>query len=237
MADSSMFEKLEEIRRVILIDLMAHGRHHRVSKEDRTMSFNRVPMQTRSRASCTDRVAATSREVAMHPEFPIERVCSHVHEPFQLTFARNARQHFCTRDDVDAVASHLGLTMRGETEDAIDAAIVVLKDLYGPKIHVGPPTIRYHRGGALEQPWMGMRIQCATGDLDAVNADLVDRNAMIAHCELQAGSCLIQACAPLASLLGYRAALQKQTAGAAQYAMWLSHYAPVETPPPDGRAA
>ena len=174
---------------------------------------------------------------ASHPEYPLERVCSHLSEPFQLTFARTAQQHFLVREDVKVVASHQGLTIRAETEVAIDAAVVLLKDLYGPRIRIGPPTIRYHNGVTLEQPWMGLRVQCAALHLGVVNADLIDRNATIASCEIQTAMCLIQACAPLAALIGYRSDLEKLTAGSGQHAMWLSHYAPVENPPPGGQAA
>ena len=174
---------------------------------------------------------------ASHPEFPLERLCSHLYEPFQLTFARNAQQHFLVREDVEVVASHQGLAIRAETEDAIDAAIVILKDLYGPNLRIGPPTIRYHQGTSLEQPWMGLSLRCATEHLDVVNADLIDRQATIVSCDVEPAQCLIQARAPLATLLGYRPYLDKLTAGSAQYAMWLSHYAPLENPPPDGQAA
>jgi len=174
---------------------------------------------------------------ASHPEYPLERICSHLSEPFQLMFARNAQQLFCEREDVELVASHQGLTIRAETEDVIDAAVVVLTDLYGPKVRLGPLTIRYHQGVTLEQPWMGLRVQCAPDYLAAVNSDLIDRNATIVTCEIQNVRCLIQACAPLVALLSYRSTLKKLTAGSAQHAMWLSHYAPVDRPPPDGLAA
>jgi len=172
-----------------------------------------------------------------HPEYPLERVCSYVSEPFQLTFARNAKQHFLMREDVDVSASHGGLTIRGETEDAIDSALTLLKDLYGPRLRIGPPTVVYHQGVVLEQPWMGLRMRCAIGHLDAVNADLLDRDATIDSTAIDGVQCRIQARAPLASLLGYRASLASLTTGTAEHAMWLSHYAPLVTPPPGPRAA
>jgi hypothetical protein len=180
---------------------------------------------------------AAGRSHASHPEYPLERVCSYSSEPFQLTFARNAQQHFLMREDVEVIASHRGLTIRGETEDAIDAALVTLKDLYGPRIHIGPPTVLYFHGVTLEQPWMGLRVRCATGQLDSVNTDLLDRDATITSCEVEGGHCHIQARAPLASLLGYRSALEKLTGGSAKHAIWLSHYAPMGNLPPEGHAA
>lgn len=182
-------------------------------------------------------VAVPPGKPASHPEYPLERVCSYPAEPFQLTFARHARQHFLVREDVEVVASHRGLTIRAETEDAIEAALGLLKDLYGPRLKMGPPTIRYHKGVSLEEPWMALRIRCKADCLEAVNADLIDRNATIVDCEIESAGCLIQARAPLARLLGYRSSLAKLTAGGGQHVMWLSHYAPVEDPPPDGLAA
>jgi hypothetical protein len=141
------------------------------------------------------------------------------------------------REDVEVTASHRGLTIHGETEDAIDAALVLLKELYGPRVRIGPPTIRYHHGVSLEQPWMGLRVRCSRRHLDAVNADLFDRGATNVSRNDEGGESTVQACAPLAALLGYRPALEVITSGSAQHSMWLSHYAPVESPPPDGRAA
>jgi hypothetical protein len=174
---------------------------------------------------------------ASHPEYPLERVCSFLSEPFQLTFARNAQQHFLTREDVEVTASHRGLTIRGETEDAVDAAFVLLRDLYGPRIHISPSTVLYHHGVTLEQPWMGLRVRCATGQFDVVHSDLLDRDARIASFEVEGADSHIQATAPLASLLGYRAALEKLTGGSAKHAIWLSHYAPMGNLPPEGHAA
>jgi hypothetical protein len=172
-----------------------------------------------------------------HPEYPLERVCSHLSEPFQYAFARNAQRHFLMREDVEVTASHRGLTIRGETEDAIDAALALLRDLYGPRIRIGPPTVRFHNGVSLEQPWMGLRVRCSRRHLDAVIADLIARGATSVSRNDGSDPSTVQACAPLAELLGYRSALEVMASGTAQHSMWLSHYAPVESPPPDGRAA
>lgn len=172
-----------------------------------------------------------------HPEFPLEQLCSHKHEAFQLTFARNAQQHFLMREDVEVVASHYGLMIRGETEDAIDAAITVLRDLYGPSLRIGAPMVRYHDGASFEQPWMGLSVKCEPEHFAAVKTDLMARGASIVGATAEAAQYLIQARAPLAELLGYRSDLETLTAGSAKHSMWLSHYAPVENPPPDGQAA
>jgi hypothetical protein len=218
------------------------------SKHDNVTFLERVHRESTSPARATPLLRklrphspADARSLRLegesHPEFPLERLCSHLYEPFQLTFARNAQQHFAAREDVEVVASHQGLMIRGETEDSIEAATVVLKDLYGSDLRIGAPRIRYHLGRSLEQPWMGLRVRCKPGYLDAVNADLMDRKATIVNCDVDSAQCIIQARAPLASILGYRLALEMITSGTAQHAIWLSHYAPVESTPPDGEAA
>ena len=169
--------------------------------------------------------AVQHKQSARHPEYPLERLCTHLCEPSE-TFARQAEHLFEDRDDVGLVASDQGLAVRAETEDAIDAAVAVLNDFYGPYIRTGPPTVRYHDGVSLEQPWMGLRVRCDAEDLDSVMRDLFARDATIVSCEPHLGQFAVQACAPLACLIGYRSALQKLTSGSAQHVMWLSHYAP-----------
>jgi hypothetical protein len=174
---------------------------------------------------------------AHHPEYPLERLCAHAYEPFQLTFARHAQQLVHESEEVELVASHQGLTIRGETEETIDAALGALKDFYGPQIRVGPPNVRYHRGVTLEQPWMGLRVRCASEQLEAVKVDLIVRDATLVSSEIQSRAGVIQACAPLACLIGYGVALAKLTGGSGEHLMWLSHYAPVQSPPSGGNAA
>jgi hypothetical protein len=174
---------------------------------------------------------------ASHPEYPLERLCRHLYEPFQLTFARHAQQLLRQQEDVELLASHQGLTIRAESEDAIDATLEVLKDFYGPQIHVGRPTVRYHEGATLEQPWMGLRIKCEPKHFEAIKVALMVRNATMVASEIHPAGGVIQACAPLAQLIGYKSELEKLTSGSAEHVMWLSHYAPVERLPPDGGAA
>jgi hypothetical protein len=194
-----------------------------------------VTQLRRNRPATSERAHHEQR--ANHPEYPLERTCTHLYEPFQLTFARHAQQLFHQHEDVELLPSHQGLTIRAETEEAIAAALRVLKDFYGPQISVSPPTIRYHKGTVLEQPWMGLRVRCATDQLEPVKVDLIVRDATIVTSEIQSQVGVIQACAPLVYLIGYGSALAKLTSGAGQHVMWLSHYAPVENLPPDGHAA
>lgn len=198
--------------------------------------------QAQLRVGLRRALPATSERIhpdarASHPEYPLERTCTHLYEPFQLTFARHAQQLLRGREDLELAASHQGLTLRAETEEVIEVALEVLRDFYGPQIRASSPTIRYHHGVVLEQPWMGLRVRCAPDRLETVRIDLIVRDATIVTSEIQSYVGVLQACAPLACLIGYGSALAKLTAGSGQHVMWLSHYAPAGDLPPGGSAA
>src|SRR6188474_3076274 len=105
-----------------------------ITKREKAAIPDHQPLALQEPVGALQPKTAAARSHSSHPEYPLERVCSYLSEPFQLTFARNAQQYFSMREDVELIASHRGLTIRGETEDAIDAALVLLKDLYGPRI-------------------------------------------------------------------------------------------------------
>jgi hypothetical protein len=189
----------------------------------------------RTRCSTTDRV--DRKQQPKHPQYPLERLCTHRSESSQMRFALRAQQLLLERNDVDLVASHRGLTIRAETEEVISASLEVLNDFYRSKMTVGPPTIRYHNGLTLEQPWMGLRIRCAAEHLETIQADLISRDARSVACERGSAIAVIQVCAPLAHLIGYGSILEQMTSGSAKHVMWLDHYAPVDNRCPDGSAA
>jgi hypothetical protein len=216
---------------------------------DRAVSSNRKRAEAREPANlsqvqvgapraATTQTAPVRHDIhSHHPEYPIERLCVHLLEPFQLNFAQHAQRLFGERDGLHLIASRNGLSIRAETEESINAALEVLKDLYRPQIRVGPPTIRYHDGSTLEEPWMGLLVRCAAEHLEPVKRDLTRRGATVMTYEALSSGGVIQASAPLVWLLGYASALKKLTAGSAQHSIWLSHYAPVEDLPPGGDAA
>lgn len=173
----------------------------------------------------------------MHPEFPIERVCSHRHEPFQLTFAREAIQLLPHSEDAEFEAHRQGLVLRAETESALERPIEILQQHYGDQLHIGSLTVRLHRGVTVEEPHMGVRVLCASNHFEAVKADLERRGAAIVEAVLTAQYGIVHATAPLAALLGFPRRVATLTDGRAREVMWLSHYAPVEPPPPGNDAA
>jgi hypothetical protein len=172
-----------------------------------------------------------------HPEYPLERVCRHLNQPFQLKFAGQAQQLLTQQGDLGIECSHEGLTIRGETEEILGGAVETLRAFYGSQLQVGRATIRYHNATTLEEPWMGLRIGCAPRHFDAVKADLTMRHASIIGSNRHSRNGVIHASAPLSQLIGYASDLAKLTCAAAQQLIWLSHYAPVEDMSPDGDAA
>lgn len=173
----------------------------------------------------------------MAPEYPLERVCSHRYEPFQLKFARHAQQVLQQAKDVQLEATHAGLVLCAETEAALEDSVGVLRDFYGSQVSIGPATVRYHRGVTLEQPYMAVRVRCRACDFEAVKADLVAREGAVVDSELTRSFGVIRVIAPLARLLGYSECLARLTAGTGREVMWLSHYAPLDNPPPGGNVA
>lgn len=174
---------------------------------------------------------------SMAPEYPLERICAHRYEPFQLKFARHAQQILEHAKDVQLEATHAGLVLCAETEAALEDPIGVLREFYGSQVAIGPATIRYHRGVTLEQPYMGVRVRCGAADFAAVKADLLARGGIIVDSELTRSFGVVRVIAPLARLLGYSDHLARLTAGTGREVMWLSHYAPVEEPPPSDDVA
>lgn len=170
-------------------------------------------------------------------QFPLERICSHSYEPLQLNFARQAIEKLPEREDSRAEATHQGLVLRAETERALERHIEILQDYYGDQIQIGPARVRYPQTPKLGSPHMAVRVQRTSAHFAAVKADLLARGATILDAEVTAHFGIVRATAPLEKLLGYAKTLHQLTGGSAREVMWLSHYAPVQEPPPDGHAA
>ncbi len=173
----------------------------------------------------------------MRPEFPIECRCSHRHERFQLAFARKAIEVLPRDEETAFEPSAKGLTLLAETEMALERPLRVLREVYGDEIRIEPPAIRYHHGAKLEEPHMGLRVLCSPQHFEVVRRDLRLRKASIMDAEVNLRFGIVRASAPLAALFGFPDRLAQITLGHGKLVMWLSHYAPVEEPPPGGSAA
>jgi predicted membrane GTPase involved in stress response len=172
----------------------------------------------------------------MYDRFPLEQMCSHSEQPFQLVFARNARDILRTGPDCHLEATGRGLLILGETEAAVSHPVSILKSTYGDRLSVGKLTIRYRNGAVLEEPYMRVRVSCPFRYAHAVRSNLDARGAEAISTEDERSCAVIKATAPLASLLGYSDFITHLTEGRGRVAMSFSHYAPVPDPP-SGTAA
>jgi hypothetical protein len=164
--------------------------------------------------------------VEAHPEYPLERTCVHLYEPFQLKFARHAEQILSVSCELEYDCGHHGLTIRGEIESELELAATILGNFYGSQVQVGPLRVRYHQGAVVEEPFMGVRVRCVHDRMEAVKSDLMARDGAIVSSELMRGVAFIRAVAPLRNLIGYGQALRLLAGEEARQLMWLSHYAP-----------
>jgi hypothetical protein len=192
----------------------------------------------------SERIAAIRDRVPLHPElslppaYPIERICRHRYEPFQLTFARHALQLLPDQQGTSFEASHRGLALRAENETALERPVRILQSYFGNQISIGIPMIRYHhQGDVLEEPHMVVEVTCLPEHFDLVRSDLENRKAVRMRSEIGAAGCLLRATVPLARLIGYAEILAGLTETHGRQNMWLSHYAPVDELPPTGGAA
>src|SRR5690606_41603625 len=81
-------------------------------REGRTRGFEvarfRLHSESRDPTPAVERVMHLR---ASHPEYPLERTCKHLHERFQLAFARGAAELLQERDDRELLPSPPGLTI------------------------------------------------------------------------------------------------------------------------------
>jgi hypothetical protein len=166
--------------------------------------------------------------VETHPEYPLERTCVHLYEPFQLKFARHAQQLLSVSCELSYDSGHHGLTLRAEVESELELAATILRNFYGAQVRIGPVKVRCHHGAGVEEPFMGLRVRCESDRLEAVTHDLLARGGVIVSTELLRGVALLRAVAPLRNLLGYGKSLAHIAGNSARQVMWLSHYAPVQ---------
>jgi hypothetical protein len=173
----------------------------------------------------------------MYSRFPIQCECSYSRDRFNLGFARKAMEVLQPGKELELEPSTRGLKLLAETEMALERPIAVLKDVYGDAVRIGPPTVRYHEGQQVEEPYMGLRIRCQPQHFERLRGNLVRRGATVTDAERNYICGVLRATAPLAALVGYPAHVRASSEGTAQLVMWLSHYAPVTDSPPGGDAA
>jgi hypothetical protein len=161
----------------------------------------------------------------MRPEFPIECRCSHSGEASQLPFAQKAMQMLPHGPGIEFEPTAQGLRVIAETEMDLERPIEILRDVFGAKLHVDPPAVRYRADKPLEEPYMGLRVMAGPLHFDALKNDLLLRGATIMDEEQNKHFSVLRATAPLKKLFGYHGKVAQLTGGRGHLVMWLSHYA------------
>ncbi len=173
----------------------------------------------------------------VHSEFPVERLAQLASNPFQIGFARQVMRVLESSDLIAFEATHGGLLMRAQNEEALAKPVALLRDIYHDDLVLLPPQVRYMSlGNRPYEPIMLLRVRTAPRHRDDVGADLVARGATLLEEHMQASVCVLRAEAPLRQLLGYGEALSALTNGTGLYWTWLDRYVPMGDPP-GGRAA
>jgi predicted membrane GTPase involved in stress response len=172
----------------------------------------------------------------MNFDLPIEQLVRRADTRFQLGFATEAKERLRERDDFVLSPSRRGLHVLARNEDDLAAPVGALRAAYGPRLEVGPPTVRLIEGVQVQEPIMHVRIALETGHREAVKRVLLAREATLEEEHARSRRAVLRYEAPLARLLGLPAQMNTLTAGTARYWIVLSHYALV-TRDPGGRAA
>jgi hypothetical protein len=169
-----------------------------------------------------------------HPELPLECICSDLEESSQLGFAQAAAQLLPPYKDTACEIGSFGLRLLALTEEDLERPVEFLRDVYGKRLDIGPPQVRYVRSPKLQEPHMGVRVLCAPEYFEVVRSDLERRGGTIVDAEVTRQFGIVRATAPLTTLLGYPVRFRELTAGSGRCVMWLSHHAPAQKPRPGG---
>lgn len=172
----------------------------------------------------------------MHPDLPIEQLVRRKDTRFQYGFAIEAKKRVPARGEFLLSASNKGLHVLARNEDDLATPVEVLHDLYGSKLEIQPPRVRFIEGEPVQEPIMQVRISLLLRYADVVTQALKARGAVQTAEHSLSRYCALRYEAPLAALLGLPDELATLTEHSAKHWIVLSHYALV-TPDPGGRAA
>lgn len=173
----------------------------------------------------------------MYHDLPIEQLVRRKDTRFQLGFATEARERVPGGEEFALSASRRGLHVLARNEDGLSEPVDVLRDIYGPSLEVGSPTVRLIEGVQVQEPIMHVRISLERRYLETVKPALLRRGATLEEEYARSRLAVLRFEAPLARLLGLTAELKQLTSGTARNWIVLSHYALVTGGPPPGRAA
>jgi predicted membrane GTPase involved in stress response len=167
----------------------------------------------------------------MYLDHPIEQLVRRKDTRFQFGFATKAKELVPARDEFQLSASSKGLHVLARNEESLALPVGVLKDVYGPNLEVEPPRVRLIEGIQVQEPIMHVRISLEVRHLPALKRALAARGATLNEEYSRSVYCVLRYEAPLASLLGLPAELDRLTGGQAKHWIVLSHYALVPGDP------
>lgn len=173
----------------------------------------------------------------MHLDMPIEQLLRRRDTRFQFGFATEARSLVPASEEFALAPSRAGLRVLGRNEESLAPPVAVLRDVYGEKLEIAPPSVRLLDGVQVHEPIMHVRISLERRFLDAVKQALAARGVSPAEEYQRSSCCVLRYEAPLADLLGLPADLSRLSDGSAKHWMALSHYALVTRDPGGGMAA
>ena len=158
-------------------------------------------------------------------EYPLQQHARQRAAQSQRTFRHRAKAILTSPDDCLLQESVRGLTLLARNEEALAAAALTLRKVFGPSLELTPPQVRL-TGTPPHEPIMNVRANVPASRIEPVKRILHRRG--IAVLEESAGGtrCLLRAEAPLARLLGLGADLKGVTLGTSLLWTELAHYAP-----------
>ena len=158
-------------------------------------------------------------------EYPLQQHARQRAAQSQRTFRHRAKAILTSPHDCLLQESVRGLTLLARNEEALAAAALTLRKVFGPSLELTPPQVRL-TGTPPHEPIMNVRANVPASRIEPVKRILHRRG--IAVLEESAGGtrCLLRAEAPLARLLGLGADLKGVTLGTSLLWTELAHYAP-----------
>lgn len=170
----------------------------------------------------------------MYYQYPLEVVARRRGAGSQLDFARAARLALSGNDEVMPEAMARGLVLFAAHEDALDAPVRALEEIYGGELEIRGPRVRLIPGKPPQEPIMHVRVATRRATTWEVLQELRARRARILEECVRDRLVVIRAEAPLSLLVGLSAVLGILTDGEAKCAMRLVRYAPLHDDPRDG---
>jgi len=159
-------------------------------------------------------------------QYPIESLARHRATADQLAFVREAGRMLSPSDDLMFEPLDRGLAIFAAHEDALEQPRRILLDTYGDLVEVLKPKVRYMPGEPASEPIMHVRISARREHAFPLITELKRRGARILEECTRGRVFIVRAEAPMASLLGLPARLDKLTQGSATHSIRLVRYSP-----------